>query len=116
MDGVTLLLHEMTEVETSGRMSESFATDNKKDLHTGSCFKEYDLINDEILPGFCQLPGRVSTRCCLFGDEAPRTNIKQQYQSQENDGNHPSDKADNRGINSGLFARISEDPPAFALF
>jgi hypothetical protein len=54
MDGMTLLLHEMTEVETSGRMSESFATDNKKDLHSGSRLKEYDLMNDEILPAFCQ--------------------------------------------------------------
>jgi hypothetical protein len=54
MDGMTLLLHEMTEVETSGRMSESFATDNKKDLHSGSRFKEYDLMNDEILLSFCQ--------------------------------------------------------------
>jgi hypothetical protein len=48
MNGMSLLLQVMTEMETPGCVPEPFTADNKKDLHDRTCFKEYVPVNDEM--------------------------------------------------------------------
>jgi len=53
MNGMSLLLQVMTEVETPGGVPESLTADNKKDLHGITCLKAYVPLNNEISGKFC---------------------------------------------------------------
>ena len=48
LNGMSLLLQVMTEMETPGGVPESLTADNKKDLHGSTCLKAYVPINNEI--------------------------------------------------------------------
>jgi hypothetical protein len=48
MDGMSLLLQVMTEMETPGCVPKPLTADNKKDLHRTTCLKIYAPLNDEM--------------------------------------------------------------------
>jgi len=48
MDGMSLLLQVMTEMETPGCVPEPLTADNKKDLHGTTCLIGYVMVNNEI--------------------------------------------------------------------
>jgi hypothetical protein len=63
MNGMSLLLQVMTEMETPGCVPESFTADNKKDLHGITCLKTYVPVNNEISGDFCVFFLMVRLRC-----------------------------------------------------
>jgi hypothetical protein len=52
MDGMTLLLQVMTEMETPGCVPEPFTAYDKKDLHGFTCLVVYATVNNEISGSF----------------------------------------------------------------
>jgi hypothetical protein len=48
MDGMSLLLQVMTEMETPGCVPKPLTTDDKKDFHGPTCLRVYAPVNNEI--------------------------------------------------------------------
>jgi hypothetical protein len=49
---MSLLLQEMTEMETPGRVPETLPAYNKKDFHGAPCIRIYAPVNNEISGNF----------------------------------------------------------------
>jgi hypothetical protein len=52
MNGMSLVLQVMTEMETPGCVPEPLTADNKKDLHGTTCLIGYVPVNNEISGSF----------------------------------------------------------------
>jgi hypothetical protein len=52
MNGMSLVLQVMTEMETPGCVPEPFTADDKKDLHGTTCLIGYVPVNNEISGSF----------------------------------------------------------------
>jgi hypothetical protein len=55
MNGMSLLLQVMAEVQAAGSMPQPFSADNKEDIHGNLVSKHMLLIKDELLSGFTRL-------------------------------------------------------------
>jgi len=110
MNGMSLVLQVMTEMEAPGCVPESLTADNKKDLHDKTCIKEYVPVNNEMSGNFlCSSRGSFCIICLFFRDEDPCQNIDNDACSDRENCHYRPDKPDHRGVNIKVFTKTSTD-------
>jgi hypothetical protein len=117
MDGMSLLLQVMTEMETPGCVPKPLTADNKKDLHGRIRFKEYASIFDEIVgesPRFFRESD--CTVCVVFRNDDPCQDIDNDTSPEREEGHYRPDQPDHCGVNIKVFPKTGTDPPSIRYF